>query len=734
MALNRLAESKNPYLLQHAGNPVDWYPWCDEAFRRAAAEDKPIFLSIGYSACHWCHVMAEESFSDPEVAKALNDSYISIKVDREERPDVDSVYQEACLATTGQGGWPLTVIMDAGKKPFFAGTYFPKTRKYGRPGVLDVLAKVSEMWRNDRQQLIHAGEMLTHLLREGNDKRDAADLGDDELLYAYSALRTEFDREYGGVGYAPKFPMPVNLLFLLRYYRHTGDESALDMVEKTLVMMRRGGVYDQIGFGFHRYSTDHKWLIPHFEKMLYDNALLTSVYLEAYQVTQKPFYAQVAREIFKYLLRDMQAPDGGFASAEDADSEGGEGRYYTWTRDEVFEILDNEEAEIFTKYFDITRKGNFESGRSVPNLLSPKATALRIAGGKRKESEEAGNADAGHGGADHADAHHGGARRPTEDMLRQACARLLDARTGRPRPFRDDKVLTAWNGLAVTAFARGGRILGEQKYVDAAEDTADFVLKTLRGPDGRLLARYRKGEAAIPACLDDYAFFVQGLIELWEAGFKGDYIRAAIELTEQQIDMFWDKEDGGFYFTSHGFHELPVRRKDARDGALPSGNSVSAHNLIRLARLTRRKEWEEMARNLLRSFSGNVSRYPSAFPMLLSAWLLLEIPPIEIVIAGHRDKPDTQRLWQAVNSLFLPEATISHNPGGVDGDNLATILPPISGKEPLHDKALAYVCQGFTCLEPINEPDTLRAVLGSTQLQTALVMESPQFCNTTLPQ
>jgi uncharacterized protein YyaL (SSP411 family) len=704
--LNRLADSKNPYLLQHAGDPVDWYPWCDEAFRRADAEDKPIFLSIGYSSCHWCHVMAEESFSDPEVAKALNDSYISIKVDREERPDVDSVYQDACLATTGQGGWPLTVIMDAGKKPFFAGTYFPKTRKHGRPGLLDILAKVSEMWRNDRQQLIHAGEMLTHLLSEGSEKREEADLGDDELVYAYSALRTEFDRDYGGFGYAPKFPMPVNLLFLLRYYRHTGDESALDMVEKTLVMMRRGGVYDQIGFGFHRYSTDHKWLVPHFEKMLYDNALLSLAYLEAHQATQKPFYAQVAREIFTYLLRDMQAPDGGFASAEDADSEDGEGRYYTWSRDEICEVLGSEDAEIFTRYFDITRKGNFSNGLSIPNLLNSRASALRIAGGETKEPAESDNADP---------------PCATEDMLSQAFARLLEARTRRPRPFRDDKVLTAWNGLIVTAFARGGRVLGEQKYIDVAEGTADFVLKTLRRPDGRLLARYRKGEAAIPAYLDDYAFFIQGLIELWEARFESDYVQAAIELTEQQINLFWDKEDGGFYFTSHDSHELPVRRKDARDGALPSGNSVSAHNLIRLARLTGREEWEETAKELLKSFSGNVSRYPSAFPMLLSAWLLSDSPPIEIVIAGRSDKPDTRRLWQAVNSLFLPEATVSHNPGGIDGDNLAVILPPIFGKEPAPDKALAYVCQGLACLEPISEPDALRAALNSTQPVTTLV-------------
>ncbi len=685
--MNRLAKSKSPYLLQHANNLVDWYPWCDEAFEKAEAEDRPIFLSIGYSTCHWCHVMARESFSDPEVAKALNENFVSIKVDREERPDVDNVYQEACLATTGQGGWPLTVIMDADKKPFFAGTYFPKTRRYGRPGLIEILAKVAETWRNDRQQLVRTGEMLTFLLREHNEKRQETDFSDDVLRYAYNAFKTEFDAEHGGFGHAPKFPMPVNLLFLLRYHKHTRDESALDIVEKTLMMMRRGGVYDQIGFGFHRYSTDHKWLTPHFEKMLYDNALLALAYLETYQVTQNTFYSQVAREIFTYLLRDMQAPDGGFASAEDADSEDGEGTYYTWTCDEVGEalgeIMGSDEAKILCRYFGITKKGNFEKGRSIPNLLGSGTIILGIDGGEKKESE----------------------------MLVQARARLLGLRARRPRPLRDDKVLTAWNGLAIAAFARGGRVLGEPKYVDAAEGAAEFVLKTLRRADGRLLARYRKGEAAIPAYLDDYAFLVQGLIELWEARLKSNHIQAAIELMEQQVDLFRDEAKGGFYFTAHDSHELPVRRKDVRDGALPSGNSMSAHNLIRLARLTGREEWERMACELLQTFSGNVSRYPSAFPMLLSVWLLSEIPPIEVVIAGHRDKSDTGRLLEVVNSLFLPESTLLHNPGGIEGHDLATLLPSISGKEPAHDQALAYVCQGLTCLEPISDPNALRDAL-----------------------
>jgi uncharacterized protein YyaL (SSP411 family) len=682
MALNRLADSKNPYLLQHAENPVHWYPWCDEAFEKAASEDKPIFLSVGYSTCHWCHVMSEESFDDPEVAQALNDGYISIKVDREERPDIDSVYQEACQATTGQGGWPLTIIMDTDKRPFFAGTYLPKVRKYGRPGLLDILKKVGDMWRDNRQQLTQAGEMITQLLKESGTRWNTTSFNNDEITHAYSVLKTEFDNNYGGFGYAPKFPMPVNILFLLRYYRQIKDEEALNMVEKTLVMMRRGGIYDQIGFGFHRYSTDHKWLVPHFEKMLYDNALLAVAYLETFQITQKPFYADTAREVLTYLLRDMQAPDGGFASAEDADSEGGEGRFYIWSRDEVCEVLHNQEADLFTRYFDITRKGNFEAGTNIPNLLSSKAGLLKIAGGEEEEP-----------------------------MVNEALSRLFKARARRPRPFRDEKVITSWNGLAITAMAKAGRILGEQKYIDAAGDTAAFILKNLCDSDGRLLTAYFRGQAVTPAYLHDYAFLIQGLLELWEAKFDEKYIQSAVDLMERQINLFWDKEDGGFYFTSYDAHELPVRRMDATDGAIPSGNSVSVQNLVRLSRLTGREEWEGIARELLQSFSGNVSRHPSGYTTLLSEWLLLEVPPIEIVIAGDPEKPGTKRLLEVVNSVFLPEAIVFNNPGGARGRELAAILPPILDKEPVSNGALAYVCQGLACLEPIESPDALRSTL-----------------------
>ena len=708
--MNRLEESKSPYLLQHADNPVDWYPWCNEAFSKAADEDKPIFLSVGYSTCHWCHVMAKESFNDPEVAEILNKNYISIKVDREERPDVDSVYQEACLAATGQGGWPLTVIMDADKRPFFAGTYFPKTRKYGKPGLPEILGKVNEMWENDRQKLIDSAEMLVGLLQEDIEKHEGSDPGDRWLNHAYNVFKVDYDPYYGGFGDEPKFPMPVNLSFLLRYYNYTGNNQALDMVERTLVMMRKGGLYDQIGFGFHRYSTDGKWLVPHFEKMLYDNALLATAYLEAYQITQKLFYAQVAREIFIYLLRDMKAPDGGFASAEDADSEGVEGKYYTWSQADIYKILGNDDGRLFSKHFNITERGNFEGGRSIPNLIGQEVYDSVIdidkhkTGGNRIRVSTADN------------------DRPyiLEGALEKARTLLLEARINRPKPFRDDKVLTSWNGLLITAFAKGGRVLNEQEYTKTARDTAKFILENLRGTDGRLLARYRSGEAIIPAYLDDYAFFIQGLIELWESQFEYNHIQAAIELMDQQIELFWDKENKGFFFTSHDSHDLPVRRKDVRDGALPSGNSVSAHNLIKLSRLTGRREWGSMANQLLHAFSGRISRYPSGYPTFLSAWLLSKIPPIEIVVSGYRNQPETRRLKEEINKLFLPQATISYNSGDAEDYELDRILSPTLNKKPVQGKALVYVCKGLTCLEPIDKPDALREVLGfSRHLITA---------------
>ncbi|MCR4402941.1 MAG: thioredoxin domain-containing protein [Firmicutes bacterium] len=716
--MNRLAACKSPYLLQHAENPVDWYPWGDEAFRRAKEKDKPVFLSIGYSACHWCHVMARESFEDPEVAEVLNRNYVAVKVDREERPDIDNVYQAVCMGLTGQGGWPLTVITTPDKRPFFAGTYFPKTARYGRPGLLELLKEIARRWTQDRDGILDIAENIMNSIRQaarprgaesvlgrgaeaaralgaeaarawGGEELSAADLSEAAFHEAYQELETAFDERHGGFGHAPKFPAPANLSFLLRYHRVTGESRALSMVEKTLVAMRRGGIYDQVGFGFHRYSTDRKWLVPHFEKMLYDNALLALAYLEAYQATGKEFYARVAREVFTYLARDMRAPDGGFAASQDADSEGKEGKFYTWTPDEVREVLGEEDADLFCRYFGITSEGNFETGRSIPNLLASEAGNLEIAGGS------------GHMDGD-----------GVEERLARARERLLNARARRVHPGRDDKVLTAWNGLAVAALARGGRVLAEASYAEAAARTVDFILETLRRPDGRLLARYREGEGKFPAYLDDYAFLIWGLIEVWEATFEAAYLRVALDLARAQLDLFWDRERGGFFFTGADAEELLVRTKDAQDGALPSGNSVSAHNLLRLASLTGEEEWREKVHALFQAFSGEVAAHPSGFPFLLTAWKLSETPPTEVVIAGSWEREDTRRLWDVVRGRFMPEAVILHNPGGDRGKALSALLPALTGKDAAADgHALAYVCKGLSCQEPVADPMKLERLL-----------------------
>ncbi len=688
--VNRLGTSKSPYLLEHAGNPVDWYPWGEEAFRRARETDRPVFLSIGYSACHWCHVMARESFEDREVAELLNRHYVSIKVDREERPDVDGIYQQACSVLAGQGGWPLTIVMTPDRRPFFAGTYFPRTARYGRPGLMDVLRAIARRWAEDRSALLDIAEEAARLVRCGamaglasrEPPRDAE--GADLAHRAFHGLEASFDERYGGFGGAPKFPMPAILYFLLRYHRATGDDRARAMVEHTLVAMRRGGIYDQIGFGFHRYSTDQKWLVPHFEKMLYDNALLALAYVEAYQSTRKAPHARVAREVFSYMLRDMRAPDGGFASSQDADSDGQEGAFYTWTPEEVKVVLGEDDGARFCRCFGISAEGNSENGRSVPNLLGQEAQEIAL------------GADSG---------------QDSSSSLAAERKRLFRARSARTPPRRDDKVLTAWNGLAIAALARGGRVLGDTSYVTAANEAADFVLGRMRRPDGRLLARYREGEALFPAYLDDYAFLIWGLMELWEATFEASRLEQAIELARAQIALFRDEEgQGGFFFTGEDAEELLARRKEAQDGALLSGNSVSAHNFLRLGALTGDRSLIEEARALFGAFAREVQAHPSGYPHLLAAWQLSDEPLTEIVIAGPWARPDTKRLWDAVRAEFLPEAVLLHSPGGhtEQGRTLSRLIPAMAGKEPIDGRAAAYVCRDFTCRAPVADPAELK--------------------------
>jgi len=591
---NRLINEKSPYLLQHAHNPVDWYSWGKEAFARAKAEDKPIFLSIGYSTCHWCHVMERESFESQEVADYLNQNFVSIKVDREERPDIDHVYMTACQVLTGQGGWPLTILMTPDQKPFFAGTYFPKQSMWGRIGLLDILEQVTAKWLEDRNAVIRAGDLITEQLKisprsaeSGTEPKKIAD-------QCYRSLRRTFDGEYGGFGKAPKFPTPHNIIFLLRYWKHTGNDEALAMAEKTLQAMYRGGIYDHIGFGFARYSTDQYWLVPHFEKMLYDNALSAIAFLEAYQATGNGFYARVAREVFTYILRDMTHPEGGFYSAEDADSEGVEGKFYVWTPAEVKKVLGEDKGEIFNRIYDITSKGNFE-GDSIPSLL--RGLPGERAGELGLEPEK------------------------LAATLEECRQMLLEHREKRVRPHKDDKILTAWNGLMIAALARGAAVLGETSLLAAAQRAESFVRNKLFRKDGRLLARYREGEAAFEGYLDDYSFLLWGLLELNRAASKPEYLERAVDLAGQTIDLFQDTQQGGFFFYGSDAEQLIARPKEFYDGAVPSGNSVMALNLLTLAAATGDTGIRDTARRLINAAADTIAEHPQGYTFFVTALL-----------------------------------------------------------------------------------------------------------------
>ncbi len=683
---NRLAFEKSPYLLQHKNNPVDWFPWGEEAFARAKAEDRPVFLSIGYSTCHWCHVMEKESFEDEEIARILNGHYISIKVDREERPDIDHIYMAACQAMTGQGGWPLTVIMAPDKKPFFAGTYFPKRSRGGWPGLIEILEQVREKWETDRERIAQIGDKITEAVKSQNIP-EAGELSADTLHLAFQQYRDRFDPVYGGLGSAPKFPAPHNLMFLLRYWKMTGAHEALSMVEKTLSAMHNGGIYDHIGSGFARYSTDREWLAPHFEKMLYDNALLAVAYLEACQVTGSKRYARVAKEIFTYVLRDMTSPEGGFYSAEDADSEGEEGKFYLWTPAEIKEILGGEEGDSYCRLFDITEEGNFE-GRNIPNLIAC-CTAERAAMLRIDDAELTG----------------------LLELMEEPRRKLFAARKKRVHPHKDDKILTAWNGLMIAALAKGSRVLREPRYSRAAGKAAEFIWQRLRRRDGRLLARYREGEASYPAYLDDYAFLVWGLLELYEATFEIEYLSRAISLTEQMMDLFWDQENGGFFFYGEDGEKLIARPKELYDGVMPSGNSVAALNLLRLARLTGRSDFETLAGRQLKAFAGEVRRLPQAYACFLMALQFALGPAREVVIAGSKDDEGVKQMLSAVNEAFLPETVLVFYPEGEAGEKSTEIIPFLRGKHPVEGRATAYVCENYTCRAPITDVRQLLAAL-----------------------
>lgn len=667
---NRLIKEKSPYLLQHAYNPVDWYPWGEEAFAKAKAEDKPIFLSIGYSTCHWCHVMERESFEDEEVAALLNKHFISVKVDREERPDIDQIYMTACQAMTGQGGWPLTVLLTPEKQPFFAGSYFPKQSRYGRPGLMDILAGIAKGWQQSRSQLLElAHELVTAIQRQ--EQHSPGRLKEDVFHKAFQNYQRSFDSEYGGFGSAPKFPAPHNLMFLLRYYRKYQQPAALAMVEKTLQAMYRGGIYDHIGFGFSRYSTDELWLVPHFEKMLYDNALLAISYLETYQVTKNPLYKQVAESIFTYVLRDMTAPEGGFFSAEDADSEGVEGKFYVWTPQEVIDVLGQQDGAKYNRHYDISPRGNFE-GHSIPNLIRADLADEELA------------------------------------YLQQHCRPLLFShREKRIHPHKDDKILTAWNGLMIAALAKGAQVLQRDDYRQAAAKGVEFIYQKLFNQQGRLLARYRQGEAAYPAYLDDYAFLIWGLLELYRASFEENYLRQALELTDRMIELFWDEQQGGFFFYGKDSEQLIARPKELYDGAMPAGNSVAAFILVQLARLTGEERLQHYAQRQLHTFGGTVADYPNAYAFFMLAALLQATAPLEIAIIGDRGQADTRDMLLQVQTKFLPEATVMYSAQA----QAHSKWPLLQNRERVGGQTTAYVCKNYSCHPPVTDAKQLSQLM-----------------------
>ncbi|MDF0592454.1 thioredoxin domain-containing protein [Methanotrichaceae archaeon M04Ac] len=680
---NRLAYESSPYLLQHADNPVDWHPWGEEAFRKADREDKPVFLSIGYSTCHWCHVMARESFEDEEVAGLLNATFVCIKVDREERPDIDAVYMNVAQMMTGSGGWPLNVILTPDKKPFFAATYIPRESRFGRIGMLDLVPRIGLLWRTERGELLNSAEEVTAALRRSPPEVPGRGLDEAAIRQAYQSLVARFDARNGGFGSAPKFPSAATFLFLLRHAKRTGDPGGLSMTEISLNAMRRGGIFDHLGYGFHRYSTDAGWILPHFEKMLYDQAMIAIACLEAHQASGDERYGRIAREVFEYVLRDLASPEGGFYSAEDADSEGEEGKFYLWTNGELNALLDGEEAAAAARVFDVRGEGNFReeaTGRFTgKNVLHLKRAVGEVA-------EELGVREA-----------------DLYERLQVARQKLFSARKERTRPLLDDKILADWNGLTIAALGRGAQVLGEVALEKAASRAADFVLEKMRDGDGRLLHRYRRGSAGILGNLDDYAFLIWGLLELYEAGFETKYLQAANDLAGDMVGRFHDEEGGGFYFTPIDGEDLIHRRKDSHDGALPSGNAVAVFDLLRLARMNADPKLEVIASKALDAFAPRAWAAPAAHLHLLSALDFALGPASEVVIIGHPDSPDTGEMKRALWSRYLPRKVVLFRPAGEEPD--LSMFPEFAAHLSMVDeKATAYVCREYVCHRPTTDP------------------------------
>ncbi len=672
---NNLINETSPYLLQHAHNPVDWYAWSDEAFAKAKAEDKPILVSIGYSACHWCHVMEHESFENEETAAIMNENFVNIKVDMEERPDVDRIYMDFVQMTTGSGGWPLNVFLSPEKLPFFGGTYFPPVNRYNMPSFQRVLTSVADAWATKREDLLHsANEVLGEMRRVSLAEISGEALAQTQLDTAFQSFVRYFDAANGGFGGAPKFPPAMGLEFLLRYYQRTKNENALEMVTKTANKMAHGGIYDQLGGGFHRYTVDAIWLTPHFEKMLYDNAQLARLYLHIFQATKDEFYKRIAVETLEYIKREMTHEQGGFYSAQDADSEGVEGKFFVWTPAEIEEILGAEDGQIFNFYYDVSEEGNFEEKNilNVKNTLVESAEVLKISPEKLQE------------------------------VLERGREKLFVEREKRIKPFRDEKVLTAWNGLMLAAFAEASAIFESADYLEVAKKNADFIIENLQ-KDGYLLRTWKDGKAKLNAYLEDYANFADGLTELFQVSGEIKYLNEAKRLADMLITEFWDEESGGFFFTANNHEELIVRKKDFSDNATPSGNSVAADVLLKLAKLTGEEKYERFAVTVLRLVTPQVRRYPNGFGRVLSTLEFYFNPTKEIVILGDSDELKSE-IWRE----FLPNKVVVL---AENADANAEIIPLLRDRSLIDGKPTAYVCENFACQKPVTTAEDLREQL-----------------------
>ena len=682
---NRLIKEKSPYLLQHAYNPVDWYPWSTEAFERAKEADKPVFASIGYSTCHWCHVMEKECFEDARVAELMNRTFICIKVDREERPDLDAAYMAVCASMGRNCGWPLNVIMTPDKNPFFVASYIPKENRYGAVGMLSLVPQIGEIWRTRRAEMESIGKELKEQITSQMEAETQSKPDKSAFDEAYEQLFLRFDQENGGFGGAPKFPSPHNLLFLLRHYVKTKEKTAWTMVEKTLRAMRLGGIFDHVGFGFHRYSTDAKWLVPHFEKMLYDQALLTITYLEAYQTSGAAKFKLTAKETLDYVLRDLSAVEGGFYSAEDADSEGEEGKFYLWTQKEIELALPRPDADLAIKLFDVKPEGNYTEptgSRSGKNILHFAAPLEQLASESDLTIEEL--------------------------IVRLGKIRntLFENREKRVHPSKDDKILTDWNGLMIAALARASQVLDEEKYLQGASKAADSILREMKTDDGRLYHRYAKGERAVLGFLDDYAFLVFGLIELYEAGFDENYLHISIELTKTMIEQFWDDKNGGFFFTGKNAEEAVSRLKQAYDGAVPSGNSVALYNLLCLSHLSGETAFENYAEKLLKTFFGEIKGQPLGYIFMLVGLEFSFGPTFDVVLVGDPTDKDTMAVLAALRKSYLPNMTVS-----IWTPENAKSAPPGLVYEKIDGQATAYICRNRTCMPPTNNIEKMLELL-----------------------